>query len=143
MARKNAAQIRENWQRKMNNAGQSMRDGVSNVTENPMEKAAMAEDRWAAGVQRARENGKFRDGVGSVSLSTWKDRYIKKGLPRIAEGVAAAGSVVEAFHAQHQPICEQAHEEARAMKAAGADGRARMLANFERMSNFRFQRPRT
>lgn len=143
MARKNPANIRENWQRSMNNAGTKMAQGVDAVTENPMERAAQAEDRWAAGVQRAREEGRFREGCSSVSLSTWKERYKKKGLSRIAEGVASAAGLVEAFHAQHQPICEAAHEEARAMKAAGADGRARMLANFDRMSNFRFQRPRS
>lgn len=140
---KTAQQIREKWQRSMNAAQKSMADGVDAMTENPMELAAAAQDRYARGVQEAVESGKFRDGCLSVSPQTWKDRYKKKGIPRVAEGVAQAAAVVDAFHAWHQPICEAAKSEARNMRAQGADGRAIMNANYDRMKGLRFQRPRT
>lgn len=141
MAAKTSAQITKKWATNTVAAGQAMRDGINAVTDNPMQKAAAAADRLVAGVQRAVASGKFQQNTQSVSLATWKNRMLQKGVPRVADGVTAATSLVQAFHDQHQQVANDSSAAAAAAKAQGVSGKERMLMNFDKMSGFRFQRP--
>lgn len=143
MARKNAAAIAKKWVSGMQNATTAMQDGVKSVTDNPMEKAAAASDRYVAGVQKAANDGSYADGCRSVSLEAWRQAYLKKGVTRVSDGATQAQGTVEAFHAQHQPVADQSSAECAAAKADGSmDGKARMLHNYEKMKGFRFAKPR-
>lgn len=129
------------WAANASAATQSMRDGVNAVTEAPGAKAAQAADRWAQGVQEALANGKFAANVGSVSLESWRNAMIKKGIPRVATGAAEAIPVVEQFAAQLLPVTSRAKSECAAMpQGKGANAVARMMRNYEIMSGMRFQR---
>lgn len=140
---KSGQMIAKKWATNTNNSGQAYEDGIRGVQDNPMEKAAAAGDRMLAGVRKAVESGKHAANCRAVSKGRWQEAAIKKGRQRIAEGVSQATPLVIAFHDQHQPVADASRAEARQAKANGVSGRDRMIANFDRMSGFRFQRPPT
>jgi len=78
------------WVTRTQNAVPDFQAGVNRVTENPAHKAAAAEDKWAAGVARAKTEGKFKRGLMGVSLEEWKRKTAEVGGARIAEGVNAS-----------------------------------------------------
>lgn len=122
---------------------QNMKDGVNAVTESPTAKAAAAEDDWVAGVRAARESGKFRERLQAVSLQTWKDAMIKKGAPRIADGVKEAEVKMNDFAAQLLQHTNMVRQEIAAMpKSTPQERKARMDRNYELMSQFKYI-PRT
>lgn len=143
MASKTGATIAKKWVASMQSAGTTAAAGAQAVTENPMEKAAAAQDRYAAGVARAAADGRYADGCRTVSLQSWQQAFIKKGAPRMAEGAAQAQSAVAAFHDWHQPIADASSAECAAGKADGTmDGRARMLKNYENLKGKRYPKAR-
>lgn len=143
MAVKSAAVLAQKWARGMQQATQSMKDGVAAVTEAPGEKAAAAQDRWADGVMKARESGKFAQNSRAVSLEEWRRAYTTKGIPRVAAGVAEATPVMEQFLSQLLPVAEASSRECAQMpRGTLADSAARMNRNMENMARFKFQRRR-
>jgi hypothetical protein len=129
------------WAGNLSAATTSMKEGAMSVTESPGAKAAAAADRWAQGVQEALASGKFAQNVGSVTTDQWRNAFIKKGIPRVATGATEAIPVVEQFAAQLLPVTARAKAEAAAMpQGKGAPAVARMMRNYEIMSQFRFQR---
>lgn len=143
MAQKSASVIAAKWARAMQGATQSMKDGVAAVTESPMEKAAAAQDLWAAGVLRARENGKYADNLRAVPLEAWKRAFLQKGIGRVSAGVTEAMPVMEDFMSQLLPIAEASKRDVATMpKGTPEDSKQRMLRNFENMSRFTFKRRR-
>lgn len=142
MGVKTGAAIAKSWLQGIQNNTQKAAAAVDAMTVNPMELAAAAQDRYAAGVAKAAREGKFAAGCRSVSGQAWKTAYKTKGVPRMAEGAAQAMGLTAAFHDQHQPVAAASSEMCAAAKAAGTmDGKARMLANFDNMSAFKFVRP--
>ena len=137
----NPQSFAKKWSANTAAATAAMRDGANAVTESPGAKAAAAADRWAAGVQEALSNGKFAQNVGAVSIDQWRQAYIKKGIPRVATGTAEAIPLVEQFAAQLLPVTQRAKAECASMQQGkGAAAVARMMRNYEIMSQFRFQR---
>lgn len=90
MARVNAQQWLAKWGTNLNNSQQYITNGVNSVTTAPGIAAAQAAQRMVQGVQDAVSSGKWQRAVSSVSLQSWKDSMIKKGLPRLATGVSQA-----------------------------------------------------
>lgn len=134
-------QFAKKWAANTTAATQAMKDGVMAVSEAPGAKAAQAADRWASGVQEALANGKFANNVGSVTLEQWRQAFIKKGIPRVATGASEAIPVVEQFAAQLLPHTARSKAECKAMpQGKGAAAVARMMRNYEIMSQFRFQK---
>lgn len=74
----------------MNAAGTYIKNGVNSVTVAPGQAAAAAQDRMLAGVTAAVQSGKWARAVSGVSLQTWQNAMINKGIPRIAQGTAQA-----------------------------------------------------
>lgn len=90
MAQRNPQQIAAKWARNLGAATQTIKDGVLAVTQNPAEKAAQRESAYVAGVQRAVASGKWQRGLRKVTLQSWQDSMIQKGLPRIMDGANRA-----------------------------------------------------
>lgn len=83
-------QFAEKWGRRMNAAGQDMRNGVEGVTEAPGQRAAKKADKMREGILRALADGTWQRAVAAVSLEDWKRMMIDKGIPRVSAGVNAA-----------------------------------------------------
>lgn len=141
MANLNAADVAELWAKQMAANVGKMKAGVMAVTESPMEKAAAAADRYADGVRRAVEEGRYQEGLRSVSLGDWQRLTAEKGSQRIAQGVKEAMPKMQAFLAQLLPYAAQVSKEVQGMaKGSLQDSAARMLKNMELMSQFRFRK---
>lgn len=141
MAAMTSQQFAAKWARNMQQSTTAMKDGASAVTEAPGIKAAAAQDRWAEGVMRARDNGKFAERVGSVSREAWLRAYLNKGIPRVSQGVTEAIPLVEQFAGQLlQATTASSRDVAGMDQGPGEAAKARMLRNFENMSRFRFVR---
>ena len=93
--RMTAQQAAEKWKRRMQTAGEDYAMGVRAVTESPTAAAAAAAPKYAAGVQRSVDEGRFQRGLEKVSLQEWKDKSIEKGQARLASGAAAAEAKVQ------------------------------------------------
>ena len=92
MALKTAQQIVDKWVRNMGNSVPDYVNGVEAVTEAPGLKAAASADKWLAGIQEAHRTRRFQEGVGAISLSSWKRNTAEKGAQRLASGAEAARS---------------------------------------------------
>lgn len=90
MARVNSQQWLQKWSTNLNAAGTYIKNGVNSVTVAPGQSAAQAQDRMLAGVTAAVQNGKWARNVSAVSLQSWQNSMINKGIPRIAQGTQQA-----------------------------------------------------
>jgi hypothetical protein len=88
-------------------ARQKYLDGIASTTENPMEKAAAAEDLYLRRVQEAVSSGRRREKLLSTPMQRWKDNATKKGGERLATGAAAAVDKVRAHFQKWTPIYQQ------------------------------------
>ncbi|NMC33945.1 MAG: hypothetical protein GYA36_15995 [Veillonellaceae bacterium] len=84
----NSTTFASRWKTGMNNASQTIQDGVNAVTEAPGQKAAAVADLWVQNTTNAKN--KWATNVASVTLSDWKNSMIKKGIPALTNAVALA-----------------------------------------------------
>jgi len=66
-------------------------------------------------IQNAVTSGRWAKRVSSVSVEDWRTAMIQKGIPRIAQGIDAAGPKVEAFFEEFFPYLETVEKEVQAM----------------------------
>jgi len=90
MAKVNAEEWLEKWGQRLNASGQYIQSGVKNVKESPGKKAAEAQERMLAALIEAIQSGHWARQVSKVSKEEWQEAMIKKGIPRIAQGVQSA-----------------------------------------------------
>lgn len=132
---KDAAQVAQTWANRLGASSQEITAGVNRVTVAPGERAAQQVDAYIAGVQRARD--KWVRNVSAVSLQSWRDAMIQKGIPRISSGAAAAQPKVEAFMRSFLPYVEQGAATVRAMPKGTIDqGIARATAQIRWNSQY-------
>jgi hypothetical protein len=74
-----------------------MRANIAATTVNPMERAANAQDKYIAGIQRAVQSGKWQAGLRSGALESWKSATIEKGIPRYGQGLEQARAKITAM----------------------------------------------
>lgn len=113
------------------NAGQSYKDGINAVTENPMAKAATedAENRMLAGIQRSM--GKRRSKLLAKTLESWKAAASSKS-DRYTSGTRLAADKVRAHFQEWSPTYEQASQAAKALPKGGLENaKARVGAAIE------------
>jgi hypothetical protein len=78
------------WAERGAASAETVKAGVNAVTENPAAKAAAAVDVWAANVAKAKQ--KFVDSLNRVTLQSWKQSMLGKGVNNMAAGYADAGN---------------------------------------------------
>lgn len=79
--------IGEKWSRVTPQRRPDYEYGIQNPRRDWAEAASAANDSWKSGVAAAAAADRFGKGVKKVGTSKWKDRSIKKGPSRFAEGV--------------------------------------------------------
>ena len=98
MPKLNPEEAHEKWKNNLTNSIPLVKAGIDRVTESPMVKAAAKEDKWFAGIQKAKSQGKFKRGLLAVSLEEWKAKARDVGADRIPAGAAAAHDKQVAFY---------------------------------------------
>jgi len=106
--------------------------GVQRVTDSPMDKAALKVDKYLQNVTAAATSGKWQTGLRNVSLAEWKDKFIKKGVPRISAGIDAANAKVEKFYAKLFPHINAGQETMKSMPDLTLDDNINRMVAFSR-----------
>lgn len=105
MAVKDPATVAQKWANNLSAAGPSIQAGVQAVTTAPGVAAAQQKAVWIA--QLTANADKWARNVSAVSLQTWQQDMINKGLPRIATGAQAAIPKMTLFMQQWLPYVNQ------------------------------------
>lgn len=138
MAMKNPTLVAQKWARNLSGSTDSIKAGVQAVTTNPAEKAIAAKDRYVQGVQRAAADGKYERGLRKVTLQSWQEAMLGKGLQRIAGGASAGQSKMAAFLEKWLPYQEQLRQKLQSMPRGDLQQNiSRMIAAVEHNANFR------
>ena len=87
MARKNVAASIEKWKKNMAASGEAMKAGILATTESPTQKAAAAQDKYAAGVNEAVSSGRYARNLQAVTLQDWQSAASTKGVTNMTNGV--------------------------------------------------------
>jgi hypothetical protein len=129
------------WKNNLTSATTRMKESVLAMTENPMLKAAANGEAYIAGVTAAYADGKWQDALRGVDFAAWKDKTANIGTARIQAGAAAAEQKVQQFLSVFLPFTERVSNEIKGMpNVTDEDRRQRMLANFDKMKQFRYRR---
>ncbi len=131
--KQDAATIAANWAQRLGASTTKIQAGVQAVTVSPGQAAAANKSGYVQGV--AANADKWGRNVAAVSLSTWQQDTINKGLPRISTGATAAQPKMEAVMAKMIPYINSGLTQL--PKRAGLDANiARMDAWARYMAKF-------
>jgi hypothetical protein len=137
-------QIAEKQIRRATAAVNDYKNGVQGVKVSPTEIAAQRVDQWAAGVQRAHQDGSYVDGCRSCSKEKWIDRTVNKGAQNYVPGIKAAEQDIVDF--QTQNAANQAQIAAGLASMPRGDlsqNLMRMMYNAEQKAQFRYKKRRS
>lgn len=139
MAVKDAAAVAAKWRTNLSAATTSITTGVQAVTQSPGARAAASVDLWLARVQASRD--KWVRNTNAVSLASWQQAMIEKGIPRIASGASAAEPRMAGFMQQFLPYVEQGAVAVRAMPKGDVEqGIQRAAAMIRHNAQFQYRR---
>lgn len=100
---KSLGSIREKWTRVTPGRTEDYKIGIQNPKRDWETETKAGKDNWKAGIDAAHAKDLFTRGVAKAGTSKWRDRALKKGPGRFAEGVYIAGPDYEKgfapFHA--------------------------------------------
>jgi len=102
---KSLATIRDKWTRVTPGRTEDYKLGIQNPKRDWAEQAKAGKDNWKAGIDAAAARDLFAKGIDKAGTAKWKDRALKKGPSRFAEGVYIAGPDYEkGFAPYHEAI---------------------------------------
>lgn len=88
---KSLSAIRDKWTRVTPGRTEDYKLGIENPRRDWEAETIAARDNWKAGIDGAAAKGLFEKGVSKAGTKKWKDKALKKGPGRFAEGVYIAG----------------------------------------------------
>ena len=121
-----AADAASKWAQNLGASTSRIQAGVQAVTVSPGQAAARQKQAYINGVNA--NAAKWAANVAAVSLTTWQNDVINKGIPRIASGASAAQPKFEAFMTRLLPFINQ--------QVAALPQRGDLNANIARMTAF-------
>ena len=100
---KSLGSIREKWTRVTPGRTEDYKIGIQNPKRDWETETKAGKENWKAGIDAAHAKDLFSRGVAKAGTGKWRDRALKKGPGRFAEGVYIAGPDYEKgfapFHA--------------------------------------------
>lgn len=135
---KNPADVARKWAKNLGGSTDSIKTGVQAVTQNPAEKAIARQDAYVSGVQRAVAQGDYARGLRKVTLQSWQEAMVNKGLPRIASGAQASIPKMQNFLEKWLPWQEQLKNKLQGMPRGDLQTNIqRMIMAVEHNASFR------
>lgn len=95
--------VAEKWARRTAASTQDIIDGVNAVRTNPAESAIAKKQKLVANFNAAVNDGRWERGLRRVSLDSWKQAMIQKGVQRVAQGADAAKGKMTTFMSELLP----------------------------------------
>ena len=132
MAKLTSAEFREKHARRLKASVEDVRRGIDRVTESPTAKAAAKQDKMLTNLTASISSGKWAAGLKRVSLEDWKKKTRDVGVNRIAAGIDAAASKVEAFADDLLPHIDRGQEKIKAMPDVTLDDNINRMVSFTR-----------
>jgi len=140
MAHGTAAEVVAKWQARLQQSSQEMAAGVQRVQVSPGQAAAAKRQKWVQAITDPKTQDKWARNVQSVSLSQWQQRMIDVGIPRVAQGAAAAQQKTEQAFSSLLSYIDNVQQQVRSMDDTTYEAREqRMIANARLMRQY--QRP--
>jgi hypothetical protein len=137
MANMTPQEFAEKHNRRTKAALEDMSNGISKVTVSPTSQAAAKQNKMLANLQASVNNGTWATRLRAVSLESWKDKMINKGIPRVAGGLDASIGKVADFAAQLLPAIDSAVAKIKTMPDLTIeDSISRMTTFVREMSKF-------
>lgn len=119
---------------------EKIREGIAAVAESPGVAAARNLDKMVANFMQAFNDGSMLAALQGIDLAAWKEAALA-GVGRIGPGMERKRAVIEAFHAALQDYQLSYTTRIDRMPSTSLeDSRARMNANFDEMSKFKFSK---
>ena len=84
---KSPDEMLSNWKKRLAGATEDITKAVNLVKEAPGVKAARNKANWINAMNNPDVQNRWAKNVAAVSLETWKDRMIKKGIPALMNAV--------------------------------------------------------
>ncbi|MBA7617770.1 hypothetical protein ES703_25088 [subsurface metagenome] len=132
------AEFQEKHARNLKASLVDMRAGVERVTEAPGAKAAAKQDKMLANLTAKITDGTWAARLKAVSLESWREKMVNKGLPRVSGGIDAAKDKVTDFASQLLPAVDAASRKVAAMPDLTLeDSISRMTTMVREMAKFR------
>lgn len=104
---KSLSAIADKWIRVTPGRTEDYKLGIQNPKRDWAEETAAAEGNYKAGVDAAQAKGMFLKGVNKAGTAKWKEKALKKGPGRFAEGVYIAGPDYEKGFAPYHAAIER------------------------------------
>ncbi len=126
-------QVAAKWAQNLGNAGANIQAGVEAVKVAPGQAAARQKTVYVQNVQAAAD--KWASRVAGVTLQTWQEAMVTKGVPRVATGASAAQPKMSHFMGQLLPFIDRG---VAALPPRGnlAANKQRLLAFVDHMASF-------
>ena len=83
-------EVAQAWVNAMSQAATKATAGANAVTVSPGQSAANALQKWVQALASPQVQQKWQTQVGAVTLASWQQAYINKGVPRMASGASNA-----------------------------------------------------
>lgn len=103
MPRVTPQEFQEKHARRLKGAIEDVRKGVQAVTSSPTAAAASKQDKMLARLTAKVQDGTWGARLRAVTLESWKEDTLEKGVPRIAGGIDRASAKVVAFASKLLP----------------------------------------
>jgi len=117
-----------------------IREGISSVDVSPGVAAAAQIDKMVSNFLASANDGTLEAALRGIDLAAWKEAALL-GVGRIGPGMERKRAAITAFHEQLQEYQLGYSSRIEAMPSTTKeDGRARMNANFDAMSEFKFRK---
>lgn len=85
-------QLAAKWQAKYGSSSEQYKAGVQAVQVNPAQSAIAAKDRWIQSLNEAAADGRYENGLSTVTLQSWQQACIDKGASAI-QAAARLGAI--------------------------------------------------
>ena len=130
---KDPATVAQRWAQNLGAAGAKVTEGVQGVNTAPGAAAARQVNVWQQNTAASAQ--KYARNVAAVSLYSWQQATIDKGIPRLASGAAAAQPKMAQFLGKLLPYVESAKN---GLPARGSyeQNKARLVAFLDKMHQF-------
>lgn len=115
MPTKTPSEVASKWSRNLSNSTADITAGVQRVTVAPGTEAVKKQAKLKQNFNAAIDSGKWARATSAVTLQSWQQSTIEKGIPRVSQGAQAAIPKMEAFMTQLLPFQETLSNQVKAM----------------------------